>query len=175
MKERTHPFSDLARAAAALLLGAGLAGAVHADAPLIDHQPLPCSLPGEHPRVCATIADDGTVERAKVYFRPAGEPAYYWVEMELDFRRFCATLPVPEASLRKVEYHVWAVDDELEVQRTTDFEMVVDPDRACPSPSVDRDPERTSAIVVHATTREQGKRLRGFEAEGVDFRRVRRR
>jgi hypothetical protein len=175
MKARQPASPTLAALAVATFLGTGTAGTVHAGEPLIDHQPLPCSLPGEHPRICATIADDGTIERAKVYFRPAGEPAYYWVEMELDFRQFCATLPVPEASLRKVEYHVWAVDDELEVKRTTDFEMVVDPDRACPSPSVDRDPERTSSIVVHATTRKQGKKLRGFVAEGVEFRRVRRR
>ncbi len=143
--------------------------------PVIDHQPVPCSLPGEHPRICATIADDGEVKRARVYFRPAGEAAYYFSEMALDFRDFCATLPIPDDSTRVVEYHVWTVDDDLGTKRTTDQPMTVDPEQSCPSPVIDQDPERTANLVVFATTREQGKKLEGFRAEGVDFRRIEKR
>ena len=143
--------------------------------PIIDHQPQPCSLPGEHPRICATIADDGVVKRARVYFRAVGRAAFYYAEMELDFREFCATLPIPEAATRGVEYHVWAVDDELATKRTTDVRMTVDPGGSCPSPVIDRDPERTSRLVVFATTRDQGKKLADFDGRGVDFRPVEKR
>lgn len=151
------------------------AGPLFAADPIIDHQPVPCSLPGEHPRICATIADDGVVQRTRVYFRAAGEAAYYWTEMVLDFRNFCATLPVPEDSTPVVEYHIWVVDDELNTKRTTDEQMTVDPERSCTSPVIDQDPERTSNLVVFATTREQGKKIADFKDGGIDFRPVNKR
>jgi hypothetical protein len=167
--------SRLRLAALPWILAALAAWPASAADPIIDHQPVPCSLPGEHPRICATIADDGEVKRTRVYFRAAGEAAYYFTEMELDFRNFCATLPVPKASTRVVEYHVWAVDDELATMRTTDVRMTVDPGASCPSPVIDRDPERISHLVVFATTRDQGKKLADFEDRGVDFRPVKKR
>ena len=149
-------------------------GYTQAEAPLIEHHPLACSLPEKHPRVCATIADDGTVKRAKLYFRAKGEAAFFWTEMELDFRTFCATLPIPDAKTRSIEYHLWAIDDELSTNRTQDFEVSVDPQRTCDAPVIDEDPERTSRLVVWATTKKQ-KRLRGFEDEGVELHRIRKR
>ena len=143
--------------------------------PVIDHQPVPCSLPGKHPRICATIADDGVVKRARLYFRAAGRASYYWSEMVLDFRTFCATLPVPLAETHEIEYHIWAVDDEMSIKRTTDFEMAVEAGKSCPNPIVDEDPERLASLVVSATTRDQGKKLLDFVAEGVEFRRVKKR
>lgn len=146
-----------------------------ADPPLIDHQEVSCSLVGKNPRICATIADDGVIKRAKIYFRAAGQSTYYWSEMVLDFRNFCATLPVPTSSVTEVQYYLWAIDDGLETERTPDLSITVDPDTSCDHPVIDEDPERIAHLVVHATSRKQGKKLKGFEATGVDYRRIKKR
>lgn len=168
--------SGILRPAALLTcaLMASVSGSARAEPPLIEHQPVACSLPGKHPRVCATIADDGTIKRAKLYFRAKGETAFFWAEMVLDFRTFCATMPIPAGKTRTLEYHLWAIDDELTTNRTQDFQVTVDPKRTCDAPVIDEDPERTSQLVVWATTKKQ-KRLDGFEAEGVEFHRLRKR
>lgn len=156
-------------------LGLALAGPSAADPPLIDHQQVPCSLPGKHPRICATIADDGVIKRAKIYFRAAGQSTFYWSEMHLDFRTFCATLPVPDADVTEVQYYLWAIDDGLEIERTNDLAMTVDPNASCDHPVIDEDPQRTSSLEVHATSHKQGKKLRGFADDGVTFHRVKKR
>lgn len=157
--------------AALALAGLGwVAGSIHADPPLIEHHPLSCSLADQHPRICATIADDGTVKRAKVYFRATGESAFYWSEMTLDFRAFCATLPIPSSSTLSVDYHLWAIDDELSTNRTKDFRITIDPRLTCDNPVIDEDPVRISNLVVWGTTKKQ-KKLKGFELSGVDFHR----
>lgn len=167
------PLKTFTAIAIGILAASALPAPLHAgDAPIIDHQPVPCSLPAKHTRICAIIADDGEIKKAKVYFRARGESAFYWSEMRLDFRNFCATLPLPEPSVPVVDYHIWAIDDELQTRRTTDFEISVAADQSCPYPVLDEDPERTSRLVVYATTRKQGKKLRHFLAEGVEFHRV---
>lgn len=155
--------------------GTWLATPLAAAPPLIDHQEVSCSLPGKHPRICATIADDGVVKRAKIYFRAAGQSTFYWSEMSLDFRKFCATLPVPEPEVKEVQYYLWAIDDGLEIERTKDLKMIVDADRTCDHPIIDEDPQRTAHLVVHATSRKQGKKLRGFLPQGVDYQRIKKR
>ncbi len=153
----------------AWLLAACLTGPVLAEKPVIDHQPVVCSLPGKHPRLCAAMADDGTIKKARVFFRAAGQQAYYWSEMTWDGLRFCATLPVPAEPVRTVEYYLWAIDDEFLNERTITLEMTVDPERSCEHPVIDDDAERTSSLVVHATAKKQGKKLRLFAARGVRF------
>lgn len=161
----------LGSAALGLILGSGLA---RADPPLIDHQEVSCSLQGKHPRICATIADDGVIKRAKIFFRAAGQSTFYWSEMELDFRNFCATLPIPDTSIQEVQYYLWAIDDDLELERTPDLSIIVDPDTSCDHPVIDEDPERTANLVVHATSKKQGKKLKDFDRTGVDYRRFNR-
>ena len=138
-----------------------------ADKPVIEHQPVICSLPAEHPRICALAADDGAVKKVDVFFRAAGQTAFYRSGMTFDGIRFCATLPVPERSVRTVEYYVRAIDDEANIERTIDFDMAVDPNRSCEYPVTDQDPERTSQLVVYATIAKQGKKIKGFERQSV--------
>lgn len=159
----------------ALALSPSLAMPSLADPPLIDHQQVSCSLPGKHPRICATIADDGVIKRAKIFFRAEGQSAFYWSEMSLDFRNFCATLPVPDASITNVQYYLWAIDDGLEIERTNDLVMTVDATKTCNHPIIDDDPQRTASLVVYATSPKQGKKLQGFAPEGVEFVRVKKR
>ncbi len=138
-----------------------------ADKPVIDHQPVVCSLPEKHPRICALAADDGAVKKVDVYFRAEGQKAFYRSEMVFDAIRYCSTLPMPQRSVSIVEYYIRAIDDEALIERTIDFQIAVDPDLSCEYPVIDEDPERTSRLVVYATIAKQGKKIRGFESKGI--------
>ncbi len=146
---------------------AGCAPPLLADKPVIDHQPVVCSLPGKHPRICALVADDGAVKKVDVFFRASGQKAFYRSELAWDAIRYCATLPVPQRSTPVVEYYIRAIDDQALIERTIDFRIVVDPNRSCEYPVIDEDPERISRLVVHATVPRQGKKIRGFERRGI--------
>ncbi len=154
------------RLAVALAL-AGYSLPYLADKPVIEHQPVVCSLPQEHPRICALVADDGAVKKVDVFFRAEGQTAFYRSEMAWDGIRYCATLPIPLKSISIAEYYIRAIDDEALIERTIDFPVAVDPDLSCEYPVIDQDPERTSQLVVHATIAKQGKKIRGFERKGI--------
>ncbi|MFQ5790060.1 MAG: hypothetical protein ACE5JI_06225 [Acidobacteriota bacterium] len=134
---------------------------------MIDHQPVFCSLPGKHPKICAYVADDGEVKRARVYFRSTRQKAFYWSEMAFDGIQYCAVLPVAKKSVRTVEYYIWAVDDSFESKRTRTFRISVSPVSSCEYPVIEEDPERTANLVVNATSRKQGKSIKDFEKEGI--------
>jgi hypothetical protein len=84
---------------------------------------------------------------------------------------FCGTLPAPrEKKVEVIEYYVQGVDDEYDAQRTSTFQMNVLPEGVCDFPPVEKDPARAAAIVVHATSSKQGKKLDdAFVAAGVSF------
>jgi len=142
-----------------------------ADAPSVDHQPSPCTVPEKAVALCATITTDGQVGAARIYFRPAGEKFYSFVDMKFGGLNFCGTLPAPRAGkVQTIEYYVQAVDDKYESQRTSTFNMNVQPEGVCEFPPVEKDAARAAAIVVHATNQKQGKRLPDeFVAAGVSF------
>ena len=59
------------------------------DEPLIDHQPVECTVPEKNARICAYVLDDGEVKRVRVYFRSQNQDAYYWSEiLDFSFERF---------------------------------------------------------------------------------------
>jgi hypothetical protein len=138
-----------------------------AEEPLIDHQPVICSIPEKNPRVCAYVADDGEIKKVRVYFRAERKDAFYWSEMTFDGIQYCGTLPVPKKSVRGVEYYIWAIDDNFESQRTRTYKINLVPESPCEYPVFDEDPERTSNIVVYATSPKQGKEIKEFEEVGV--------
>ncbi len=153
---------------AAFLLCAGPAAA---ESPTVEHQPVPCTIPGKPVSLCASITDDKEVAKARVYFRPAGEKFYSFVEMAFGGINFCGTLPAPrERKVEAIEYYVQGVDDEYDAQRTSTFQMNVLPEGVCEFPPVEKDAARAAAIVVHATNARQGKKLDdAFVAAGVSF------
>ena len=59
----------------------GLVRAASAEAPNVDHQPSPCMVPEKPASLCASITDDGQVAAARIYFRPAGDKFYSFVDM----------------------------------------------------------------------------------------------
>ncbi len=146
-----------------------LGGAVSAapDEPIVDHQPVICSIPEKNPRICSYVVDDGEVKRVRVYFRAEKQEAFYWSEMVFDGIQFCATLPVAEKSVLGVEYYIWAIDDGFESQRTRTNKISLSPTSPCEYPVFDEDPERISNLTVNATSEKQGKSIKSFEEEGI--------
>jgi hypothetical protein len=151
---------------AVLLMAAATA---RAEAPSVEHQPVPCTVPGQPIALCATITDDGQVAKARIYFRPAGDKFYSFVEMEFGGIRFCGTLPAPrEGKLKAIDYYVQAVDEQFESQRTSTYQIAVQPEGVCEFPPLETDPARAQSIVVHPTSKKQGRKLPdGFLATGV--------
>jgi hypothetical protein len=147
------------------------AGPAAAESPTVEHQPVPCTVPGQPVSLCASITDDKQVAKARVYFRSRGEKFYSFVEMTFGGINFCGTLPAPrERKVEAIEYYVQGVDDEYDAQRTSTFQMNVLPEGVCEFPPVEKDAARAAAIVVHATSARQGKKLDdAFVAAGVSF------
>ena len=151
------------------MLALGLGRTASADAPNVDHQPSPCTVPEKPASLCASITDDGQVAAARIYFRPAGDKFYSFVDMVFGGLSFCGTVPGTRAGkVQVLEYYVQAVDDQYESNRTSTFNMEVKPE--CEFAPVEKDPARANAIVVHATNQKQGKKLpEEFVATGVSF------
>jgi hypothetical protein len=154
--------------ALAAVLAFGVAP-VWAEPPSVDHQPSPCTVPEKPVSLCASIADDGQVAASRIYFRPAGEKFYSFVDMVFGGLSFCGTIPGPRTGkVQTIEYYVQAVDDQYESQRTSTFNMNVSAE--CEFAPVEKDAARAAAIKVHATSQKQGKKLPGeFVAAGVSF------
>jgi hypothetical protein len=140
---------------------------VASEEPTIDHQPVECSVPGKNTRICAYVLDDGEVKRVRVYFRADKQEAFYWSDMAFDGIQFCATLPVAKKDVSRIEYYIWAVDDEFQSIRTRSYPVSLEPKSPCAYPVVDDDPDRVSKLVVHATSEKQGRALEEFEDQGV--------
>ena len=154
--------------ARALLLVAGLAPSLAAEAPSVDHQPVPCTLPEKPSSLCATITSEGNVAAARIYFRPANDKFYSFVDMAFGGLHFCGILPGAHvAKVAAIEYYVQAVDDKYESQRTSTFSMNITAE--CEFPPVLKDAP-TAPIVVHATSQKQGKKLpEEFVQTGASF------
>lgn len=141
------------------------------DPPSIDHQPIPCSIPAKPISVCASITDDAMVAKAKLYFRPSDDKFYSWVEMSFGGLQFCATLPAPrEGKLKSFDYYLQAIDDQYQSQRTSTFQMAVQPEGVCEFPPIEKDAARAASIKVFGTNARQGKKMNdAFDPTGVTF------
>ena len=137
------------------------------DEPLIDHQPVECTVPEKNARICAYVLDDGEVKRVRVYFRSQNQDAYYWSEMAFDGIQFCATLPVARDKVRHIDYYVWSVDNEFQTARTRPHKISMSESSSCSYPVIDEDPERIASIVVNATSSKQGNKIKDFEEKSV--------
>jgi len=141
------------------------------EAPGLQHQPVPCTVPRERSLLCATITDDLGVASARLYFRPAGERYFSWVAMTFDGLRFCGALPAPrENKAKALEYYMYAVDETYQSARTSTYRMQVEPESLCEFPPIARATEPGASLVVHATHKKQGRKLHdAFDSGGVSF------
>jgi hypothetical protein len=157
---------------AALVVVLLLARGAAAEPPLVEHQPSPCTVPGQPISLCATVTSaSAQVSKVRLYFRAEG--AKYWSVAEMTFNgiNFCGTLPPPrEGKVRIVEYYVQAVDDQYESQRTSTFQLALQSPDQCGFPPLEKDPARIARITVFATNAKQGKKLDDeFDPTGVSF------
>lgn len=143
----------------ALVLLASAPGPLVADdAPLIQHQPGPCTVYDEPISLCASVSDEGQVAKARVYFRAAEDKYYSFVDMTFGGLSYCGTLPAPrEKKIQVIEYYVQAVDDKYQASRTSTFQMSVKAPGTCEFPPLE--PDKNKSIVVNATNKKQGKKL----------------
>jgi hypothetical protein len=141
------------------------------DPPVIDHVPVPCTIPEKAISLCSAISDDNRVATARLYFRRAGEDFYQFVDMAFTGVSYCGTIPGPRAGkMKSIEYYVNAVDDQFQPTRTSTFNINVQPEGACEFPPLERDAKRAAGIKVFATNRKQGTKLDGaFVQTGVTF------
>jgi hypothetical protein len=144
------------------------------EPPRIDHQPLPCTVPDKAVSLCAFVGDDNQVVKARIYFRKAGEKYFSFVEMVFGGMNYCGTVPAPrEGKVKAIEYYLQAVDDAYQAQRTSTYQMNIQPEGVCGFPPVEKDPARAASITVYATHKKQGGKLDGgFDRSGVTFVRV---
>jgi hypothetical protein len=161
---RARPLAALA------LLGLALRAAAD-DAPVVEHQPLPCSVPNKPIAVCATASDDNQIARVRAYFRRQGEDFYSYVEMGFTGLNHCGTLPAPrEGKVSAIEYYVQAVDDQYQITRTSTYQISVQPEGVCEFPPVEKDAQRAASIKVFSTNKKQGRKLDdAFSSAGVSF------
>ena len=141
------------------------------DPPAIEHQPAACAIPDKAISLCAAVSDDGKVAKARVYFRKAGEDFYNYVDMVFQGLNYCGTVPaVREGKIKTLEYYIQAIDDQFQPQRTSTFQMAIQPEGVCEFPPVEKDAKRAASIRVYASNKKQGGKLPDdFVATGVTF------
>jgi hypothetical protein len=151
--------------------GPGAAPARADDPPAIEHQPAGCTVPNQSISLCASISDDGTVQKARLYFRKAGEDFYSYVDMAFQGLNYCGTMPAPrEGKVKTLEYYVQAIDDQFQPQRTSTFQMMVQAEGVCEFPPLERDAKKAASIRVFASSKKQGGKLSDdFVTAGVTF------
>lgn len=141
------------------------------DPPSVEHQPAPCTIPSHVISLCAEIADDNEVAKARIYFRAQGGDFYSYVDMVFLGLKYCGTLPAPrEGGVKVIEYYMQAVDNAYQPQRTSTFQMNVQPEGVCEFPPLEKDAARAASITVYATHKKQGRKLDdAFLPTGVNF------
>ena len=141
------------------------------DPPSVEHQPVPCAIPEKAISLCAAISDDGTVAKARIYFRKAGDDFYNYVDMVFGGLNYCGTVPgVREGKMKTLEYYIQAIDDQFQPQRTSTFQMSIQPEGQCEFPPLEKDAKRAASIRVFASNKKQGGKLPDeFVATGVTF------
>jgi hypothetical protein len=156
--------------AACVALAIALRGAAD-DAPVVEHQPLPCTVPQKPIGLCATASDDNQVARVRAHFRPRGADFYSYVELAFTGLNHCGTLPGPrDGKVAAIEYYVQAVDDQYQITRTSTYQINIQPEGVCEFPPLEKDPQRAASIKVFATNKKQGRKLDdAFSPAGVSF------
>jgi hypothetical protein len=121
--------------------------------------------------LCASVTDDGQVAKSRIYFKASGEKYYSYVDMTFGGLSFCGTIPAPRGGkVQAVEYYVQAVDDQFDSNRTSTYQIQIQPEGVCEFPPVEKDATKAGAITVYATNPKQGKKLpEEFQAAGVSF------
>jgi len=122
LSERAYPANQargLIRVVAATL--ALLPASAAAEGLVIDHQRVACVIAEKFARIQARFEPADAVSRARIYFRPEGGAAWYFVPMKADAGSFAGVLPKPKKSLKRFSYYVEALDRSFGASRTSEY------------------------------------------------------
>jgi hypothetical protein len=141
----------MGRAAVATLLATLVSVSLAEAALTVQHDGVGCVLAENHPRLEARITPEGEVARARVFFRTAGTPHWYSVEMTSRAGSWTGVLPKPKASTVRIEYYLEATDKVFAPARTPDrIAVVVQGPAACQKDAVMAASAPAARVVVTA-------------------------
>lgn len=150
------------------LLAALLLGAMPLSAQLvaISHEPLACIPVDSSARVAAGLDRDGTVASARVYFRPEGATADYYIEMRRGTGdTWVGFLPAASSAETAITYRLEVKDAEGRAQRTKPVR--VQASATCPVRMSDEDRRMSKNLVLGLTSAGQPVVPAGFAAAGI--------
>jgi len=93
----------------------------------IDHKAVGCIVVGKYPKMNACFAPASSLARSRVYFRPEGNPSWYYVDMKSDQPCLTGILPKPGKKLvgKHVEYYLEAQNKAFTPSRTAEYAPIV--------------------------------------------------
>jgi hypothetical protein len=148
-----------AQAAAAAPAGAALT---------IDHNAVRCLVAERYPILDARIGPAESIARARVLFRAAGGPSWYFVDMRPEGDAFRATLPSPLKTTTAVDYYIEAFDRSLRPVRTGEHvAQVVDGTGGCPRDMMSAAFVTSARIAVGALSGGASAVPLGFSGAGI--------
>ncbi|MGE0453439.1 MAG: hypothetical protein AB7O37_00305 [Vicinamibacteria bacterium] len=116
-------------ASAMVLLSYAFPGALLAQGPPIEHDPVGCVRAERFPRLTARLPD--ATGRARVYFRASGTATWYFVEMKPEAGLYAAALPKPKRSTKSFDYYIEALDEAMTQSRTAEYGAAVVSGETC--------------------------------------------
>ncbi len=96
-----------------------------ASALSLSHDPVTCMVANAFPQVDASLTPQPSVQSARVYFRSALGPDFYYVEMQPEAGRFVGTLPRPNADAGPITYYVEGLGTDYTQTQTGESSAVV--------------------------------------------------
>jgi len=110
-----------------LVLAALTPAIAHSQGLEIDHKAVGCIVVGKYPKMSACFTPAASLARSRVYFRPEGNPSWYYVDMKSDQPCLSGTLPRPSKKLvgKKVEYYLEAQNKAFTPSRTAEYAPIV--------------------------------------------------
>jgi hypothetical protein len=128
-----------------------LAAAPAARAVTIAHEGAGCVIADRFPRFEARLDPAGDVARARVFFRAAGTPHWYSVDMTAGAAGFTGVLPKPRRTTPRIEYYVEASDRAFASARTPErVVQVVGSAGECETNALVAPVSATARVVVTA-------------------------
>jgi hypothetical protein len=141
----------MGRAVVGTLLASLLSVSLAEAALTVQHDGVGCVLAENHPRLEARITPEAEVARARVFFRAAGTPHWYSIEMTRQAGSWTGVLPKPRASTERIEYYLEATDKVFVPARTAErIAAVVQGPAACQKDVVMAASTPAARVVVTA-------------------------
>lgn len=134
----------------------------------IEHRTVRCVVAERFPVIEARIAPFERITRARVFFRAAGTPSWYFVEMRPERGSYRGTLPRPMKTTTNIEYYIAAIDQSVAETRTADYTpQVVAGAGACPSNMLTAAFVASAKVAVGALTGGASSVPLGFSSVGI--------